>query len=266
LLPLCEKHNRVDPDGIEFQYFMSRAEELVSALKAELRRRGLSYAMLAEHLEVSESTVKRLCSSGSFSLRRLLEVCDVLGIGIGELAALADERQRNVEQLEADQEQALVENSKLLLVAFLLLNDWRVPEILDAYELDELEIVRLLAQLDRLKLIDLLPGNRVRMRLSRRFAWRSNGPIQRFFERHVQSEFFQSRFDQPGELRLVLHGMLSEGSMAVLHQRLARLADEFEARVREDRNLAVQQRQGTSAVLAFRPWSLSIFENLRRTK
>ena len=72
----------------------------------------------------------------------------------------------------------------------------------------------------------------------------------------------------PGEAylvhRLVLHGMLSEQSIEVLHQRFARLAEDFEARVREDRNLNLAQRHGTSAVLAIRPWSLSIFERLRR--
>ena len=42
------------------------------------------------------------------------------------------------------------------------------------------------------------------------------------------------------------------------------LAEDFEARVREDRALTHKQRLGTSAVLAIRPWNLSMFEALRR--
>ena len=243
---------------------MSQPHELVSALKGELKRQNLSYANVAGRLSVSESTIKRLFAKGNFSLQRLAEVCELAGLEIGDLAVVADEKRRNVEQLGEEQETTLVDDPKLLLLAFLLLNDWQVEEILNTYAIEELEAVQLLAKLDRLKIIDLMPGNRVRMRLSRRFVWRTRGPIQRFFERQVQSEFFASRFDRPGELRLVLHGMLSEQSIYGLHQRLERLAEEFEVRVREDRNLPANQRLGTSAVLAIRPWHLSTFEALRR--
>jgi AcrR family transcriptional regulator len=243
---------------------VSQTEELIDTLKSELRRQGIAYAEVARRLKVSESTVKRQFASGNFSLTRLIEVCAIAGLDVGDLAELARDRRRNVEQLEAGQEKALVDDPKLLLMAFLLLNDWSVEQILEEYEIEALESVRLLARLDRLKIIDLLPGNRPRMRLSRRFAWRVNGPIQRFFERQVQDEFFGSRFDRPYELRIVLNGMLSEQSIEVLHQRLRRLAEEFETRVKEDRNLYASQRYGTSSVLAIRPWNLSMFERMRR--
>ena len=243
---------------------MSRPHELVAALKRHLRRQGLSYAEVARRLAVSESTVKRQFATGNFSLSRLGQICDISGTDIGQLANAAEEQRRDVEELDETQERDLVADPKLLLVSFLLLNDWSLREILEGYRIEELEAIQLLAKLDRLKIVELMPGNRTRMRLSRRFNWRRNGPIQRFFERQVQSEFFSSRFDRPGELRLVLHGMLSEQSLTVLHQRLTRLAEDFETRVREDHGLTNAQRHGTSAVLAIRPWSLSIFDNLRR--
>ncbi|MCB1743956.1 MAG: helix-turn-helix domain-containing protein [Gammaproteobacteria bacterium] len=244
---------------------MTQPTELLTTLKSELRRRGLSYADVACRLEVSESTVKRLFAKGNFTLQRLSEVCAIAGLDIAELALIADERRRDVEQLSEAQEQALVADPKLMLMAFLLLNDWRVEDIRKAYAIEDLESIQLLARLDRLKLIELMVGNRPRMRLSRRFTWRAGGPIQRFFERQVQSEFFNSRFDGPGELRLVLNGMLSQQSIAELHERFAKLAEEFESRARDNRKLGVEQRQGTSAVLAIRPWSLSIFDAFRRT-
>ena len=243
---------------------MSQPHELISALKSHLRRLGIAYAEVARRLDVSESTIKRQFASGNFTLTRLGEICEIGGLEIGDLAALADEQRRHVEELDETVERTLVDDPKLLLLSFLLLNDWQVEDILRSYHIEELEAVQLLARLDRLKILDLMPGNRVRMRLSRRFNWRANGPIQRFFEHEVQSEFFSSRFNRPGELRLVLHGMLSDQSLQVLHQRMARLAEDFESRAREDRSLAIGQRQGTSAVLAIRPWSLSIFDQLRR--
>ena len=243
---------------------MSQPNELVDALKRALRRQGLSYAKVAQRLGVSESTIKRAFARGNFTLQRMADICAVANTDIGHLAALAEEKRRDLEQLTEEQERDLVSDPKLLLMAFLLLNDWKVEDILESYTIEELESIRLLARLDRAGIIDLMPGNRVRMRLSRRFGWRRRGPIQRVFEKRVQTEFFASRFDQPGELRLVFHGMLSEQSIYGLHQRLEVLFEEFETRAREDRNLPAAQRLGTSAVLALRPWHLSLFDELRR--
>ena len=68
-----------------------------------------------------------------------------------------DASRRDVEELDEEQEEVLVGDRKLLLVAFLLLNHWTVDQIVSAYDIDDLEMVRLLARLDRLKIIDLLP-------------------------------------------------------------------------------------------------------------
>lgn len=244
---------------------MARTEDVVAALKRELRRRGVTYAAVAAELELSESSVKRMFADCHFSLQRLQKVCDLVDLELGDLAILADERRRDIEQLTEEQEQTLVGDPKLLLVAFLLLNHWDVERIIESYRIEELEAVRLLAKLDRLKIIDLLPGNRVRMRLSRTFSWRPNGPIQRLFEDQVQTEFFESRFDGPGDLRLVLNGMISDQSITLMHQRMQRLASDFETCVSEDRKTMTTERMGTTLIMAIRPWALAMFEAYRRT-
>lgn len=243
---------------------MAQTEDLVAALKRALRSRSITYADVAGELGLSESSVKRMFASGHFTLQRLQQVCDLVGLEVGDLAAMADERKRDVEQLSEEQESILVADPKLLLVAFLLLNHWSAAKIIEVYEIGELEIVQLLAKLDRMKIIDLLPGNRVRMRLSRTFSWRPNGPIQQLFENQVQTEFFRSRFDGPGELRLVLNGMISDQSINLLHQRMHRLASEFEHCVGEDRKMVEPERLGTTLIMAIRPWALKMFESYRR--
>lgn len=243
---------------------MSQAEDLIPPLKRELRRRGITYARIAVELELSESSVKRMFAGGDLSLKRLGRICDLAGLEVGDLVDLAEERRRDVHELSEQQEQSLVDDRKLLLLAFLLLNHWTVDQVLRSYDIEPLEAVQLLARLDRLRIIDLLPGNKIRMRLSRTFSWRRNGPIQKLFESKVQSEFFRSRFDGPGELRLVLNGMLSEQSNRLLQQRMQRLVTEFEQCVREDRKTMDVERQGTTVFLAIRPWAAKMFEDMRK--
>jgi transcriptional regulator with XRE-family HTH domain len=243
---------------------MAQTEDIVGALKTALKRKGVTYAQVAKALQLSESTVKRLFATGNLSLKRLQQICALVDLELGDLVDIADELRRNVVELTEEQELTLVADPKLLLAAFLLLNHYTFKQITDDYRISELEGIRLLAKLDRLKIIDLLPDNKVRMRLARNFNWRKNGPIQRFFEEQVQSEFFQSRFDGPGELRFVLNGMVSDQSIKIFHQRLQRLAAEFEGLVKEDRKLELVDRHGTTVIVGIRPWGLGLFEQLRR--
>ena len=81
----------------------------------------------------------------------------IRGLELDELVSIVEARRRDVEELDEEQEEVLVGDRKLLLVAFLLLNHWTVDQIVSAYDIDDLEMVRLLARLDRLKIIDLLP-------------------------------------------------------------------------------------------------------------
>jgi hypothetical protein len=136
--------------------------------------------------------------------------------------------------------------------------------MLEAYRFSESDLVGLLTRLDRLGIIDLLPGNRIKVRLARNFAWRKGGPIQCFFEERVQEEFFSTAFIDQGEIRIMVQGSVSAKSNELLQQRIRRLAEEFDALVEEDRSLAHGLREGTTLVLAMRPWEFSQFAALRR--
>ena len=61
----------------------------------------------------------------------------------------------------------------------MLLNDVDYETIKHHYQIEEHEGIQLLAHLDRIKFIDLLPGNRVKLLTSRNFRWRKNGPIEK---------------------------------------------------------------------------------------
>jgi hypothetical protein len=130
--------------------------------------------------------------------------------------------------------------------------------------LSQAEAVKRLARLDRLGIIDLLPGNRIKLRLAHNFSWRKDGPLQRFFESHVQRQFFASSFQGPGEARFVVHGSLSAHSHALLQRRMAKLAEEFDALTEDDRRVDRREVSGTTMVIATRPWELAIFSKLRR--
>jgi DNA-binding Xre family transcriptional regulator len=245
---------------------MTGASHLVDLLKQAVRDRGLTYADLARGLGISESSVKRLFSQKRLTVDRLGEICALLGLEIADLLDIARSSEARITELSEAQEQSLVADPRLLLVGLLALSHWTAEQIGASYRLSEADVVRHLVQLDKLGIIDLLPGNRIKLRLARNFSWRKGGPLQQFFEGRVQKEFFHSSFHGPGELRFVVHGALSEHSNTLLQQRMRKLAEDFDALADDDRRLDHTTLSGTTMVVAVRPWELGIFADLRRAE
>jgi DNA-binding Xre family transcriptional regulator len=243
---------------------MTQTAALVDALKDVLRARGVTYARLAKGVGLSEASVKRIFAARSFTLERLDQVCSFLGIEISDLAKMVAQESGIPERLSEDQERELVSDPRLLLVAVHALNHWPLDEIVETYALQRTECIRLLARLDKLRIIDLLPNNKIRVRVARNFAWLPDGPIQQYFREQVQGDFFRSRFDEAGEQMVFVSGMLSRTSNALLQNRMKRLSAEFSELHHQDLELPLSERFGTSLLVAVRPWVPETFKRLQR--
>ncbi len=243
---------------------MSQTKALVETVKTVLRQQRKTYRDIAEALELSEASIKRLFAEQSFSLQRLEKICEYLQLDFFELVKITEQNAEKISQLTYQQENELVKDLKLLLMANCLLNHWTFQEVIEIYTIEELEGIRLLAKLDRMKIITLLPGNRVKLMVARDFGWIPNGPIQQFFEASVQTEFFKSSFNGPGEFRYFVNGMISKRSNQELQRKAQRLAKEFNQLHEMDCELPADERFGTSIMIAMRPWELRIFESIRR--
>lgn len=243
---------------------MTGSAGLVRAVKGELKRRGMTYRMLAGRLGLSESAVKHMFSTGNLTLKRLDEICAALEIDIRDLVDIADGESARIEALAPELEQELVADIRLLLVAYCLVNYWTFEEIVEKYDISPSDGMRLLARLDRMKLIELQPGNRVRLLIANNFRWQENGAIEKFFRSQVQSEFFNSDFRDEGALRIVKNGMLSLSSQLQIAERLRAIGQVFDDATRDERRLSAQQRRGTTMVLAIRNWGFEGFRRLER--
>lgn len=243
---------------------MARSSALIETLKRELRARNITYAALARHLQMSEVSVKRMFAQKEFTLSRLDRICEFAGIEFSDLARGLASGDAVISQLTYEQEKEFVQDHKLMLVALCTLNRWSFDDIVAAYGLPEAECVQLLARLDRLKFIELLPGNRVRLLVSRAFSWIPDGPIQRFFKEQLQADFFRCRFAQENELLLLANGALSKGSITSLLARLRKTAADFSAMRGDDAALPPAQRTPITLLLAVRPWEPDVLRKYRR--
>lgn len=243
---------------------MSGSTQLREAIKRQLKARDLRYADLAKAIGLSEASVKRLLSRGGITLERLDAICEFLGVDVYELARSGrSEPAMRERELGLAQEQALADDPMLLTVFHLLCNDWNVPQIQGEFGLSEPETVLLLARLDRLRLIELLPGNRARLRVPRDFAWRNDGPVLKRHARSAMIEFLRGDFSgDEAFLRLEIKE-LGAASLALFRRRLERLVAEFNELAELDAALPGERRRGVGLVLAARPWTFSLMHALK---
>lgn len=243
---------------------MNRISPLIDHLKRYLREAGKTYADVAQHLDLSEASVKRLFAQKNMTLERFDAICDLVDIDLIDLVKVADNTSRQLTELTHEQESEIVENPKLLLILWCLINHWTVDQILEVYDIKQTECIQLLAKLDRLKMIELQLGNRVRLRLAPTFNWIEDGPILHYFREQVDSQFFKSNFAEPTERLFCLNSMMSVSANLRFQERIQKLVNEFNEVCEQESQLPLSSRHGTTLVVAMRRWEYPPFLKYKR--
>ncbi len=243
---------------------MNEINQLISTLKSRLKVHGMTYRDLATALDISEASVKRMFASKSMSLERLVEISNLLGTSLAELTHEAALHERRIHLLTEAQEKELVSDEKLLLIAVCALNQWQIDEIISHYMLTEAECIAALTRLDRLRLIRLMPGNRVRLNVARDFEWRPRGPIHHFFASQGLDSFFKSDFSREEEILSFSHAMLTESARAKILSEIRKLKQKLAELHEESLAVPLSKRHGCAMLLAMRRWEPPVFSRLRR--
>ena len=237
---------------------MQESRALVESLKRCLKSANLTYRDVARQLDLSEASVKRLFSGGRFTLERMEAVCQMMDMRISDLARLAEQLHgEQVRALTVAQERALAADPGLLRYFYRLLTGWTAAQVNEDEGLTEPQGIRRLAKLDRLGLIDLLPGNRVRLRCGPHVAWRQDGPLWQRYADAVREDFMAAGFRDPAARFHFESGELSAAALELLERKLQQLAREFRELVELDATLSPRERTHVGLLAAFKPWIFS---------
>ena len=244
---------------------MDNTKVAVEILKQALKQNGYTYADVARHLDMSEASIKKMFSSNHFTLKRIDKICQLIGLDFIDLVRLFDETRQRISTLSLEQEKELVRDKRLFLVAVCVRGHWSFDEILGTFDFSKAELYHYLRHLEALRLLELHPNNRIRLKVAENFRWIPNGPIETYFYRYLLKEFLASDFDRDRELRLYLHGPLTPVAREALSRRLNVLAHEFSELLKESAASPVSERHNIGLFLATREWEPAIFTGQRRS-
>jgi len=235
---------------------MSQASEMIKALKKCLKAKGLTYKDVAEALDLSEASIRRIFSQGTFTLSRMEQICRCIDMSLYDLARMTKmHTDDHVTRLSMEQEKGLAADPNALTYFYLMLTGRSPEKIASEFGLDERQQTTLLVRLSRLKLVELVPVNSGRLLTSNRIDWRRDGPIRKAYQKQVTDSFMNSDFAAGNEMFRFDTGELSATSVMILHKKLKKLSQDFDELVDLDLSLSPHTRKSIGLMIGVRPWA-----------
>lgn len=168
----------------------SAGETLRHQFKSLLKERKITYSALAKKLNVAEVTVKRWMTSHDMSFETLARICSIL-----ELNPVAIVEKRSAEnflgrQYSEEQEKYFSTHPVETYLFVKAMMGLSFEQLKSLPGQTPTTIIRAMRQMEKVGLIRLLSGNKIRMMVKGPFRWRNNGELQKtYFNSFCESIF-----------------------------------------------------------------------------
>ena len=210
--------------------------DIIGALQTALKSRKISYRQVAERLDVSEKTVKRLFRDKDCSLSRLSKICDVINLSLHDLIDFSKVYSEQLICLTEKQESFLRNNPHHFSFLFLLTVGHTAEQIQTQNALSNISLFRYLRDLDKNGFIELAEKNRYRLLVKGKLLVALHGPLHKVI-RDQNAKFLQYVIDNDGKDRISFQATfryMSEQTLSSLNQDMAALSNTYKKLAHQD--------------------------------
>ena len=227
---------------------------MMDVLQDLLRSRGLRHRDIARRLDVAERTVTRWFSNQGVDTRVVERLCELAQVSFFDLCELAGKR---VEQrschLTVQQEQALADDDLLNYLFAQVVQGWTFDDFVQELELSPALLIAALIRLEKIGIIEFLPGNEIRLKTAKDIEWRKRGPFSKSINNWLARSLENPDVDETNALWAFDSLKLSQASVEVLRQKCQALRQEARKLSDMDRHTNAGKRSWYSVIFAARP-------------
>jgi transcriptional regulator with XRE-family HTH domain len=235
----------------------SQIAVLKDVLRESLRLHGLRYSDIARELDVTERTVTRWFSADYLDTPVIEQLCKLVGLSFFELCELAGKRvDSRLSCLTIQQEQFLTDDGLAHYLFTQLLKGWTPEELQREAEIPEADFVAGLIRLEKAGLVELLPGNKVKLRTRKDVQSQPDGPISRYTNRWLAATLEGADVTEAGSFWAVDALKLSSSSFEQLKRKFEGLKQEARDLSEADRRADDPSRKWYAVVMTARQLDL----------
>lgn len=183
-------------------------KQALQIVKNKAKSQGLTQNDLAKKLGVSLPTIKRWYAGGTITLESLKLLVNQVGLSLTEVFSSIEESALETFHYTDEQEYFFSTNPDYLAYFDNLLRGNTPSQIQKKFHLPEKKTVQYLSKLDKLKLIEWLPKNKVRLLVKGEPVWKVGGPLAVKLRNDIFKSFIES--ERKSETQFFLHDYLEE--------------------------------------------------------
>jgi len=170
-----------------------KSQKIKSVIKDLLKKKSITYEDLAQDMECSIPTIKRILGQEELSVNRLLQLCEILDIDLGELNALTNETDKNTEEAFNEEQQVFLAKNKTHFAYLMKLFEGKTPkQIAEEFGLTDRSTDKYLIALEKQDLIRVTGKNKVKPTFKGSPSFGSGVLAKVYFESFIRtgSDFF----------------------------------------------------------------------------
>lgn len=167
-------------------------------IKKRLKMKKWNYQKLADKLDVSEATVKRWLSQSDISVSRLSQIGKALDFSLLEINQAEFTGSAQFTYYNLVQENFLSRNPIAFYIFIKLAFGFSIKQIMSLTGMSEHELRQQLVELEKLKLLELWPGDKIRIKLRGPYRIRSESPFAKKINQQLKEvilRHFDRKFD-----------------------------------------------------------------------
>lgn len=164
-----------------------KSQRIKAALKERLKKRGLTYEDLAEHLEVSVPTVKRYLGPEEMTVSRLLQICEFVDLELEELAKVIEVGGLEEERFSDEQDKFLAKNPRYFAYFMRLCEGLSPAQIAEKHNLTQRSTDKYLIGLEKVDLIRVTGRMRVKPAFKRTPSLGRGALAKVYFENFINT-------------------------------------------------------------------------------
>lgn len=191
-------------------------KQAMQVVKNKAKALGLTQIKLARKLNVSLPTVKRWYGGGTITLESLRVLVNEVGLTLTEVFSSIEESSTGTFSYTDQQEHFFAENPDCLAYFDNLLRGLSPNQIQKKFHLSEKKTIQYLSKLDKLKLIEWLPKNKVHLLVNGEPAWRPDGILGSKLRTDIFNNFLTN--ESKTNAHFFLHDYLPEDKDEIIRK------------------------------------------------